>query len=255
MGRGRVELKRIENKINRQVTFAKRRNGLLKKAYELSVLCDAEVALIIFSNRGKLYEFCSTSNMLKMLERYHNCTYGSMEIDKSTINAEQNSYKEYMKLKAKYESLQQYQRQIFGEDLGPLSLKELEQLERQLDSTLRQIRSIRTQSMLDRLSELQNKEKMWIEANKDLQNKLEEIYAENQAGPSWTAALEHGCSYEQQQHHHHHHHNHHPQSQGFFQPLDCNPNLQIGYNTVVSSQLTATTNGQNLSGLVPGWML
>jgi hypothetical protein len=60
MGRGRVELKRIENKINRQVTFAKRRNGLLKKAYELSVLCDAEVALIVFSNRGKLYEFCST---------------------------------------------------------------------------------------------------------------------------------------------------------------------------------------------------
>ena len=61
MGRGRVELKRIENKINRQVTFAKRRNGLLKKAYELSILCDAEVALIIFSNRGKLYEFCSSS--------------------------------------------------------------------------------------------------------------------------------------------------------------------------------------------------
>ncbi|KAJ0568873.1 putative transcription factor MADS-type1 family [Helianthus annuus] len=63
MERGRVELKRIENKINRQVTFAKRRNGLLKKAYELSVLCDAEVALIIFSNHGKLYEFCSTSKI------------------------------------------------------------------------------------------------------------------------------------------------------------------------------------------------
>jgi MADS-box transcription factor len=52
-------LNRIENKINRQVTFSKRRNGLLKKAYELSVLCDAEVALIIFSSRGKLYEFGS----------------------------------------------------------------------------------------------------------------------------------------------------------------------------------------------------
>ena len=59
MGRGRVELKRIENKINRQVTFSKRRNGLLKKAYELSVLCEAEIALIIFSSRGKLYEFGS----------------------------------------------------------------------------------------------------------------------------------------------------------------------------------------------------
>ncbi|XP_024974786.1 developmental protein SEPALLATA 1-like [Cynara cardunculus var. scolymus] len=253
MGRGRVELKRIENKINRQVTFAKRRNGLLKKAYELSVLCDAEVALIIFSNRGKLYEFCSTSNMLKMLERYQNCTYGSMEVDRSATNAEQNSYKEYMKLKAKYESLQQYQRQIFGEDLGPLSLKELEQLERQLDSTLRQIRSIRTQSMLDRLSELQVQERMWLEANKALQNKLEEVYAENQAGPSWAGAGagpapgEHCCSYEQ--------HHQHPQSQDFFQPLDCNSNLQMGYNAVGSSQLTTSTNGQNLNGLDSGWMM
>ena len=57
MGRGRVELRRIENKINRQVTFSKRRNGLLKKAHELSVLCDAEVALIIFCSRGKLYDY------------------------------------------------------------------------------------------------------------------------------------------------------------------------------------------------------
>ncbi|KAF3489290.1 hypothetical protein F2Q69_00054142 [Brassica cretica] len=61
MGRGKVELKMIENKINRQVTFAKRRKGLSKKAHELSVLCDAEVVLIIFSNRGKPYEFCSSS--------------------------------------------------------------------------------------------------------------------------------------------------------------------------------------------------
>ncbi|KAK2996478.1 hypothetical protein RJ639_025385, partial [Escallonia herrerae] len=73
MGRGRVELKRIENKINRQVTFAKRRNGLLKKAYELSVLCDAEVTLIIFSNRGKLYEFCSTSKPRDKIRIEKNC--------------------------------------------------------------------------------------------------------------------------------------------------------------------------------------
>jgi hypothetical protein len=74
MGRGRVELKRIENKINRQVTFAKRRNGLLKKAYELSVLCDAEVALIIFSNRGKLYEFSSTQRYIHERAHTRTCT-------------------------------------------------------------------------------------------------------------------------------------------------------------------------------------
>ncbi|KAK8970053.1 Agamous-like MADS-box protein AGL5 [Platanthera guangdongensis] len=58
-GRGKIEIKRIENTTNRQVTFCKRRNGLLKKAYELSVLCDAEVALVIFSNRGRLYEYAN----------------------------------------------------------------------------------------------------------------------------------------------------------------------------------------------------
>ncbi|KAL2926780.1 Floral homeotic protein APETALA 1 A [Bienertia sinuspersici] len=62
MGRGRVQLRRIENKINRQVTFSKRRSGLVKKAHEISVLCDAEVALIIFSHRGKLFEYSSDSS-------------------------------------------------------------------------------------------------------------------------------------------------------------------------------------------------
>ncbi|CAD5170058.1 unnamed protein product [Musa acuminata subsp. malaccensis] len=69
MGRGKIEIKRIENTTNRQVTFCKRRNGLLKKAYELSVLCDAEVALVVFSSRGRLYEY-ATSSVKESIERY-----------------------------------------------------------------------------------------------------------------------------------------------------------------------------------------
>ncbi|GMN20517.1 hypothetical protein TIFTF001_045347 [Ficus carica] len=53
-------MRRIENATNRQVTFSKRRNGLLKKARELSVLCDAQVAVIIFSQKGRLYQFSSS---------------------------------------------------------------------------------------------------------------------------------------------------------------------------------------------------
>lgn len=60
MGRGKVVMERIHNKINRQVTFSKRRSGLLKKAFELSVLCDAEVAVIIFSSLGKLFQYSTT---------------------------------------------------------------------------------------------------------------------------------------------------------------------------------------------------
>jgi len=60
MGRGKIEIKKIENATSRQVTFSKRRGGLLKKAHELAVLCDAEVALIVFSSTGKLFEFASS---------------------------------------------------------------------------------------------------------------------------------------------------------------------------------------------------
>ena len=66
MVRRKTEMKRIENATSRQVTFSKRRNGLLKKAFELSVLCDAEVALIIFSNKGRLYEFSSSRYFPKL---------------------------------------------------------------------------------------------------------------------------------------------------------------------------------------------
>jgi hypothetical protein len=57
MGRVKLQIKRIENVTNRQVTFSKRRNGLIKKAYELSVLCDIDIALIMFSPSEKLSHF------------------------------------------------------------------------------------------------------------------------------------------------------------------------------------------------------
>lgn len=244
MGRGRVELKRIENKINRQVTFAKRRNGLLKKAYELSVLCDAEVALIIFSNRGKLYEFCSSSSMLKTLDRYQKCSYGAVEVSKPAKELE-SSYREYLKLKARYEELQRTQRNLLGEDLGPLNSKELEQLEHQLESSLKHVRSTKTQYMLDQLSELQNKEQMLMETNRALSIKLEEISARNQFRASWEGG-EQSVAFTNQQ----------AQSMGLFQPLECNPTLQIGYcNPVASDQMAATTHAPQVNGFIPGWML
>ncbi|KAM0931401.1 hypothetical protein ACQ4PT_000425 [Festuca glaucescens] len=61
--RGRVELRRIEDRTSRQVRFSKRRSGLFKKAFELSLLCDAEVALLVFSPAGKLYEYSSSRSL------------------------------------------------------------------------------------------------------------------------------------------------------------------------------------------------
>ncbi|GKV27123.1 hypothetical protein SLEP1_g36328 [Rubroshorea leprosula] len=66
MARGKVQMKRIENPVHRQVTFCKRRAGLLKKARELSVLCDAEIGIFIFSAHGKRYEL-ATKGFLSLL--------------------------------------------------------------------------------------------------------------------------------------------------------------------------------------------
>ncbi|RYR42088.1 hypothetical protein Ahy_A08g038539 isoform B [Arachis hypogaea] len=60
MTRTKIKIKKIDNVAARQVTFSKRRRGLLKKAHELSVLCDAELALIVFSATGKLFHYASS---------------------------------------------------------------------------------------------------------------------------------------------------------------------------------------------------
>ena len=51
------------------MTFTKRKFGLMKKAYELSVLCDCEILIIIFNSHNKLFQYAS-SDMDKVLLKY-----------------------------------------------------------------------------------------------------------------------------------------------------------------------------------------
>ncbi|XP_054613827.1 myocyte-specific enhancer factor 2C-like isoform X2 [Dunckerocampus dactyliophorus] len=69
MGRKKIQIARIVDERNRHVTFTKRKFGLMKKAYELSVLCDCEIALIIFNSTNKLFQYAST-DMDKVLLKY-----------------------------------------------------------------------------------------------------------------------------------------------------------------------------------------
>ncbi|KAM7077963.1 myocyte-specific enhancer factor 2C-like isoform 6-T6 [Ciconia maguari] len=69
MGRKKIQITRIMDERNRQVTFMKRKFGLMKKAYELSVLCDCEISLIIFNSTNKLFQYAST-DMDKVLLKY-----------------------------------------------------------------------------------------------------------------------------------------------------------------------------------------
>ncbi|WZZ74370.1 hypothetical protein YC2023_085740 [Brassica napus] len=119
MGRGRVQLRRIENKIRRQVTFSKRRTGLVKKVQEISVLCDADVALIVFSPKGKLFEYSAGSRLRQVGECSTECS----------------------KLLRMIDAMKRSLRHLKGEEVDALSIRELQGLEVQLDTSLKRIRS------------------------------------------------------------------------------------------------------------------
>ncbi|KAF7028625.1 hypothetical protein CFC21_040510 [Triticum aestivum] len=140
MGRGRIEIKRIENTTNRQVTFCKRRNGLLKKAYELSVLCDAEVALIVFSSRGRLYEY-SNNSVKATIERYKKA---NSDTSNSGTVAEVNAQyyqQESSKLRQQISSLQNSNRSLVRDSVSTMTLRDLKQLEGRLEKGIAKIRA------------------------------------------------------------------------------------------------------------------
>ncbi|GLT90950.1 hypothetical protein SLE2022_088650 [Rubroshorea leprosula] len=168
MVRGKTQMKRIENATSRQVTFSKRRNGLLKKAFELSVLCDAEVALMVFSPRGKLFEF-SSSCMNKTIERYQKRE--DIGKGKGVRENMQNAVEDVDDLAKKIEFLEDSRRKLLGDGLGSCSFDELQHLENQLDRSLTRIRERKTQLQLEQIEKLKEEEKLLVEDNAKLREK------------------------------------------------------------------------------------
>ncbi|XP_020277367.1 MADS-box protein SOC1-like [Asparagus officinalis] len=168
MVRGKTELKRIENETSRQVTFSKRRNGLLKKAFELSVLCDAEVALIVFSPRGKLYEFSSSSTQ-KTIDRY--IAHMSDATKRASEGNLQELKHEAVNIVKKIELVEDHKRKLLGENLDSCSFEELLELEGQLEKSLSNIRGRKTQLLSGQIARLQEKEKVLMQENASLREK------------------------------------------------------------------------------------
>ncbi|CAL9174870.1 unnamed protein product [Musa hybrid cultivar] len=79
--------------------------------------------------------------MEKLLQRYYESSYAERALVEADPRSQVSWCHEYGKLKAKVEALQKRQRQLMGEELEALTLKELQQLERQLDTSLRLMRS------------------------------------------------------------------------------------------------------------------
>ncbi|KAK4486815.1 hypothetical protein RD792_006594 [Penstemon davidsonii] len=136
MARGKIQIKRIENQTNRQVTYSKRRNGLFKKANELSVLCDAKVSIIMISSTQKLHEYISPTTTTKQLFDQYQKAVG-VDIWNSHYEKMQEHLK---KLKDVNRNLRREIRQRMGESLNDLGYEEMVNLIEDVDSSLSLIR-------------------------------------------------------------------------------------------------------------------
>ncbi|KAG0517328.1 hypothetical protein BDA96_09G079700 [Sorghum bicolor] len=177
-GKGKTEIKRIENTTNRQVTFCKRRNGLLKKAYELSVLCDAEVALIVFSSRGRLYEY-SNNSVKATIERYKKANSDNSSAAGTIAEVTIQHYKqESARLRQQITNLQnsnspQCFRALIG-DITTMSPKDLKHLETRLDKALGKIRARKNEVLCSELEYMQRREMELQNDNLYLRSRVDE---------------------------------------------------------------------------------
>uniref|UniRef100_A0A6N2KMU2 MADS-box domain-containing protein n=1 Tax=Salix viminalis TaxID=40686 RepID=A0A6N2KMU2_SALVM len=133
MARGKIQIKKIENSTNRQVTYSKRRNGLFKKAHDLTVLCDAEVSLIMVSCTDKVHDYISPSITTKRIFEQYQQTKG---IDLWSCHYE--IMKENLE-KLKEMKIRREIRQRMGQCLNDLSFQDLQSLESDMESAWRVI--------------------------------------------------------------------------------------------------------------------
>lgn len=155
MGRGKIEIKKIENPTNRQVTYSKRRNGIFKKAKELTVLCDAKISLIMLSSTRKYHEYTSPNTTTKNMIDQYQSTLG-VDIWSTHYEKMQENLK---RLKEINNKLRREIRQRTGEDMSGLNLQELCQLQENITESVAEIRERKYQTISNQTNTYRKKVK------------------------------------------------------------------------------------------------
>ncbi|KAF3321050.1 MADS-box transcription factor 50 [Carex littledalei] len=171
MVRGKTKLRLIDNLTNRQVTFAKRKNGLLKKARELSELCGAEVVVIVYSQRGKLYVYSSKS-MRETIQRYRSFKKGNDNNKPEKEDILQRLKEETENLSQRIEILEEIKSKLSGADLDGYQADKLHELETEIEKGLHSTRLAKSQLIQDEIEKLQNKNNMLTKESGELHEKV-----------------------------------------------------------------------------------
>ncbi|XP_019175011.1 PREDICTED: MADS-box protein JOINTLESS-like [Ipomoea nil] len=179
MTRKKIKIKKIDNIAARQVTFSKRRRGLFKKAEELAVLCDADVALIVFSSTGKLFDFASSS-MKHILQKYVSHSSNIKKYQPLEFLQQENSLQ--VRLSKEISDKTRELRRMRGEDLEGLSLEELEELAQKLQVGLNRVSETKDEQIRNEIATLQYKGAELMEENNRLKQRVAEMNNDRRNG-------------------------------------------------------------------------
>ncbi|XP_006380343.1 MADS-box protein JOINTLESS isoform X1 [Populus trichocarpa] len=175
MTRKKIQIKKIDNTAARQVTFSKRRRGLFKKAYELSTLCDAEIALMVFSATGKLFEY-SNSSMGQVIERRNLHPKNINTLDQPSLEKQLDGGVHAMLIKEIAKKNREL-RHMRGEDLQGLDLEELQKLEKIMEGSLRRLVEEKGGKIINEIDALKTKGEQLIEENQRLKQQVMSLLA------------------------------------------------------------------------------
>lgn len=170
MTRKKIQIKKIDNTTARQVSFSKRRRGLFKKACELSILCDAEIALMVFSATGKFFEY-SNSSIGQVIERRNLHPKNLDTFSQPSVELQLDSAVHAMLNKEIAEKTRELRR-TRGEDLQGLNMEELEKLEKLIEGSLCRVIETKGEKILKEVDALKSKEQQLIEENQRLKQRL-----------------------------------------------------------------------------------
>ncbi|XP_012845116.1 PREDICTED: MADS-box protein JOINTLESS-like [Erythranthe guttata] len=187
MAREKIKIKKIENVAARQVTFSKRRRGLFKKAEELSILCDADVGLIIFSSTGKLFEYSSTS-MKEIVERHNLHSKNLDKLEQPSLELQLVEDSNISWLNKEVAERSQQLRRMRGEELDGLGIEELHRLEKSLELGLNRVMEKKGEKIMNEINQLQEKGRQLMEENRLLRQQVVDM--ENNGGGSKTGTSE-----------------------------------------------------------------
>ncbi|PON42151.1 MADS-box transcription factor [Trema orientale] len=268
MGRGKLKLELIANEKSRKTTFQKRKNGIMKKAFEFSILCDTDICVFISGPKtdsghaqtrtpreGKEEADIETfppenDRVLRIIQKYQQAVLQrppNKSYNLTGLLAERNRkvHSDISRFRKKFYA---FKYPTSAELIDGLAADELAELVGRLDGKIRVVKQI-IEEEKKKESALKNVFKnnhhdyydQMVDMNKTPSLQTDSSFSVTNPNSMMSLLLgddnqtSMGLASSFDDHHDHHHHHHHPRAKNYFNGMSSNNTRQYGTTNVTSA--------------------